>query len=183
MTQKRQGGAGYSDFPKRHLIAMNPQFELDLERGRLSDGEKPWLFRSGDGRSKGRPPGTANHMTREIKAALVKAGEIAGDKVAGLVAIHPQGMTSYFAWLAITHPSLYTALIGRVLPQVIEGSGEGGAIEVVYRSAEEMKDELVRRGLPVPEILELPYMSDDEAEAAGVEIDELIQSGKRQQHE
>ncbi len=126
-------------------------------------------------RGNGRPPGARNYTTREVKQALVRAGEIAGDKVATLVKIYPEGMASYFAWLAIKHPALYTALIGRVLPQVIEGSGEDGAIEIVYRSADDMKDELRRRGLPVPEIHELPYMSVQDAEQAEVKIGELIQ--------
>ncbi len=49
----------------------------------------------------------------------------------------PNGVESYFAWLAEEYPAIFCSLLGRALPQIIQHEDQG-AIDIVYISAEEI---------------------------------------------
>jgi hypothetical protein len=55
------------------------------------------------------------------------------------------GIVSYFEWLAEYRPEIYAALLGRVLPSIMQQEG-GGATEVV--SAADIEKDFRERGLP-----------------------------------
>ena len=126
-------------------------------------------------RQHGRKDG-ANLFSRKIKDALLKAGEDAGDHLVALNNVKlpkrptrdmtaelikvsklaPDGLTSYFQWLAENHPSIYVALLGRALPQLMENEEGDGALQLVYRTAEDV-EKFRERGLPPPAtLLKLP---------------------------
>ena len=55
------------------------------------------------------------------------------------------GIVSYFEWLAEYRPEIYAALLGRVLPSIMQQEG-GGATEVV--SVADIEKAFRERGLP-----------------------------------
>lgn len=75
------------------------------------------------GRAKGTPKtggrvkGTPNHLTSDVKAAILHAF----DKVGG---------AAYLAEIAVTEPRAFLALLGRVVPaQVAVTGADGGAMQ------------------------------------------------------
>lgn len=77
---------------------------------------------------KGRPKGSRNKTTALLKDAILKAAEIAGNKVG------EQGMVSYLALQAEENPGPFLSLLGKVLPMQISGSdSEGNPTEIVMR--------------------------------------------------
>jgi hypothetical protein len=71
---------------------------------------------------KGRPKGSVNKTTALLKDAILKAAEGAGGK---------GGMVGYLQTQATSNPAAFMALLGKVLPMQIAGTGEDG--EVVHR--------------------------------------------------
>ncbi len=133
-----------------------------------------------DPRRKPRQPGQGNVSSREVLAALTRAAATAGDRLAAIynaklpdkptakisakllevLRLDPNGVESYFAWLAEEHPAIFCSLLGRALPQIIQHEDQGG-IEVVYHSAEEIAAEFKKRGLPpLKDVFELPKRID-----------------------
>ena len=65
----------------------------------------------------GRQKGTPNKITADIKGAILGAfGKVGGE--------------DYLARVAIEHPQVFCALLGKVLPIQVEGTAEDGAINV-----------------------------------------------------
>jgi hypothetical protein len=150
-------------------------------------------FEKGDDsrRAPGRTPAQRNLFTREVKDALVEAGENFGNR---LVALHnaklpkkpnsnfikelielskldPKGIVSYFEWLAEKYPSLYVALLGRALPHIMRHEGGDGAIEVVCRSAEDIEKALRERGLPpLQKTFQLPKRIDLDDDSQTIDV-------------
>ena len=73
-------------------------------------------FKKGEKRPKqGRPPGTPNKDTALIRDMIATAlGRVGG--------------VDYLARVAESHPGPFMALIGKVMPVQIEGTGKDGAI-------------------------------------------------------
>lgn len=67
-------------------------------------------------RGKGRPKGSANKATAEIKAAIVEAFEKAGG-------------VDYLVKVASDDPRTFCGLIGKVIPLQVTGEG-GGAVQI-----------------------------------------------------
>jgi hypothetical protein len=62
----------------------------------------------GQPKTGGRRKGTPNKLTRDLKEAILLAGEM----------------------LSITNSSAYAALLGKVLPSTIQGPGQDGAHKI-----------------------------------------------------
>jgi hypothetical protein len=75
------------------------------------DSPKVGLDRSKTGRAKGTP----NKTTALLKDAILKAAELAGNKVGD------NGMVSYLEVQATENPGPFMALLGKVLPMQITG--------------------------------------------------------------
>jgi hypothetical protein len=139
----------------------------------------------------GRKDDQPNLFTRKVKDALLKGGVDAGNHLVELnnarlptrptkkmtaelievSKLSPEGLTSYFQWLAENHPSVYAALLGRALPQLMEDDeGNSGAMQLVYRTAEDVERLFREHGLPAPDkFLQLPKRIDlDNLEAIDV---------------
>jgi hypothetical protein len=71
----------------------------------------------------GRPKGLPNKTTALLKDAILKAAELAGNKVGD------DGMVSYLEVQATENPGPFMSLLGKVLPMQITGDG-GGSVQV-----------------------------------------------------
>lgn len=69
--------------------------------------------------SPGRPKGTPNKTTGQIKEMVVQA-------------LHEAGGVQYLVTQAKKNPKAFLALLGRVLPLQVTGAGEGGALLIQH---------------------------------------------------
>ena len=82
------------------------------------------------GAGPGRPKGSVNKTTSLLKEAIILAAEKTGDAGVG-------GLTGYCQFLAREEPKAFAALLGRVLPLQLEGTGANG--EIVFKTVYEAK--------------------------------------------
>lgn len=73
---------------------------------------------------KGRPKGASNKTTKAIKDAITEAFEKAGG-------------VDYLVTLAKEDPRTFCALVGKVIPLQVEGTGAGG--EIIFKTVYEAK--------------------------------------------
>ena len=73
---------------------------------------------------KGRPKGASNKTTKAIKDAIIEAFEKAGG-------------VDYLVTLAKEDPRTFCALVGKVIPLQVEGTGAGG--EIIFKTVYEAK--------------------------------------------
>ncbi len=66
------------------------------------------------GAGPGRPKGSENKITKDLKTMILKALDQAGG-------------VEYLAHQANEKPAAFLALVGKVLPMTVQGPGEGGA--------------------------------------------------------
>lgn len=71
---------------------------------------------------KGRPKGASNKTTKAIKDAIIEAFEKAGG-------------VDYLVTLAKDDPRTFCALVGKVIPLQVEGTGAGG--EIIFKTVYE----------------------------------------------
>lgn len=71
----------------------------------------------------GRQKGTPNKFTAELRDAILKAAELAGDD---------RGLVGYLEKQARENPAPFMALLGKVLPLQMTGDG-GGPVEAITR--------------------------------------------------
>lgn len=75
----------------------------------------------------GRQKGTPNKTTALLKDAIIQAAELTGRDKRG-----KEGLVGYCRFLAVEEPRAFAALMGRVLPMQVEGTGENG--EIVFKT-------------------------------------------------
>ena len=92
----------------------------------------------------GRKKGVPNKLTTILKDALLLAAEQVGEDGEG-----KDGIVGYLRNIARTQPKTFAALLGRLLPYQ---TNESPPEEVKYRSVEEVKEELRRRGILIDRI-------------------------------
>ncbi len=68
------------------------------------------------GKGPGRPKGSANKLTKDIKEAIVEA-------------FHRAGGVEYLVQIAKTNPQVFCSLVGKVIPLQVTGEG-GGPVQV-----------------------------------------------------
>lgn len=64
----------------------------------------------------GRPKGSQNKTTTQLKEAILEAAELAGGE---------DGLVGYLRMLAITNSSSFATLLGKVLPMQVTGADDG----------------------------------------------------------
>jgi len=142
---------------------------------------KPFVKGEDTRRMHGRKRGQVNASTKRLQEVLLQAAENTGNRLAKLfnaklphqptrtmtaemlrlLRRDPKGIVSYFEWLAEDHPSIFSGLLGRVLPYIMQHEGSSGAIEPVYRSAEDIEAALRELGLPpLEQTFQLPKRID-----------------------
>lgn len=72
---------------------------------------------------KGRPKGSANKTTTQLKEMILTA----------LSEAHTGGAVEYLKQQAEKNPTAFLTLVGKVLPLTVAGDGEGGSIPVTHR--------------------------------------------------
>ena len=73
---------------------------------------------------KGRPKGSPNKVTADVRRAIIDAANAAGGE---------GGMAGYLALQAKENPAAFMTLLGKVLPMQVEGPGAGGALLVKWQ--------------------------------------------------
>jgi len=72
----------------------------------------------------GRKAGTPNKLTALLKDEILQAASDA----------HPDGRLGYLTEQAKDNPNAFLTLLGKVLPMQINGSGENGEVEIVFKT-------------------------------------------------
>lgn len=73
---------------------------------------------------KGRPKGSPNKITADVKRAILEAAEAAGG---------PGGMTAYLTVQASANPAAFMTLLGKVLPLTLAGDDDNPIRHVIER--------------------------------------------------
>lgn len=118
-------------------------------------------FKKGRKKTGGRKAGTPNKMTRNLREAWLAGGEAAGNEVGR------DGLVSYFKWVALTHPPSYLSLVGRMPQQSESEQTSPSERKVVLRTIEEVRDQLLKFGVPVDELARLAGESPPAQEHSG----------------
>jgi hypothetical protein len=98
----------------------------------------------------GRPPGSLNRTTVQLKQAILDAAEAAGGD---------EGMVGYLRRLAVENSSAFSSLLKSVLPTTLTAESDGGGIgvqlvfrrEIVYPNGHVEVEGVTPKALPVPE--------------------------------
>jgi hypothetical protein len=107
----------------------------------------------------GRKPGSINKNTRLLKEAILIAAELEGDvalqkfktaaeryRESEKEAAKRGGLVGYLRYLARSHPQSFATLLGRVLPTQVRVDAR---TETIFRTLEEVQEEMARRGMPL----------------------------------
>ena len=100
-------------------------------------------FAKGRKKTGGRKPGTRNKITADLGDDFLAAAEVLGYDGRG-----KDGRPGYIRHLAEKYPPVYAKGLIRMMPQKIETKITSRA-NVVYRSSKAIRDELLRRNVPV----------------------------------
>src|SRR5262249_58380461 len=119
-------------------------------RRQYPKGNKGW-FGVGNKRA-GNRKGIPNKFTKLIKDAVLDAGENAGEFLRRAKLCGSEGMTGYMEWMAINHPAVFGALVGRIYPSQIDVVVEDTR-RTPYQSLLEAREALERRGLSAERVL------------------------------
>jgi hypothetical protein len=103
----------------------------------------------------GRPKGSKDKYTREIKQALLDAIEHVGEMIADAKEVERakqglepnlclRGIASYLEWVAQEYPAVASAMLSRMMPQQTESSHE---VKHTYHTMEEIANRLKQLGL------------------------------------
>lgn len=84
------------------------------------------MARGGKREGAGRKSGVPNKITADLKAAIMQAFENVGG-------------SDYLTTLAGSHPQVYCALLGKVLPTALAGADGEGPVELWYKWRESSK--------------------------------------------
>jgi len=117
--------------------AVHNEAKKPLDRGFIKGGKK----------IAGRQKGTPNKLTFMIKEAMLEAIVRTGNGRG------KQGAVEFFMELARQKDkTLIVRLLERCLPYQVTGK-DGGPVQMVYETVEDVKQRMKERGLPVPKTL------------------------------
>jgi hypothetical protein len=135
-------------FERKGTLAKAAKFRQEQPAKRRPGGTP---FRPGvSGNPAGKPKGTVNRVTRDLKEAILAAGEAAGGE---------GGLTSYLTRLAVENSSAYTGLLAKVLPTTLAASESNGGVgvevrfirEIVWPDGHREIEGVTPKSLPSPE--------------------------------
>ena len=124
-------------------------------------------FKRGRRKTGGRRRGIPNRNTRVLREAVLLAAAAAGSEKGR------NGLFLYLKKVAKKQPAIFMPVLARLLPLQVE-SQQTSKTEVTYRSFAEIRQELIKRGVPVDIIY--PALTDEADETE--ETDEIDMTGK-----
>lgn len=104
-------------------------------------------FYKGHPKYGGRTKGTPNKTHKQLAEAILAAAQRSGFDKKG-----KEGLEGYLRRLANNYPKTYAYLLARVLPVQLKGRLTQEHTHRIYRTPEEVREELRERGLPVERI-------------------------------
>ena len=113
-------------------------------------------FRKGRRKTGGRKRGTPNKSTKLLREVVLLAAAAAGSERAD------DGLYRYLKNVAKKSPAIFIPLLSRCLPLQVE-SQQTQTVEVNYRTANELREELIRRGVPIDSLFPVPKAADKKA--------------------
>jgi hypothetical protein len=106
-------------FERKGTLAKAAKFKQEQPAKRRPGGTP---FQPGvSGNPAGKPKGTLNRVTKDLKAAILGALDAAGG---------PEGSVGYLRRLAIENSSAFAALLGKCLPHTLSADESGGGLGV-----------------------------------------------------
>ena len=107
-------------FERKGMLAKTAKFRQEQPRAKRRPGGTP--FRPGvSGNPAGKPKGTLNKVTKDLKQAILGALEAAGGD---------EGSVGYLKRLAIENSSAFASLLGKVLPTTLAADESSGGVPV-----------------------------------------------------
>ena len=134
-------------FERKGTLAKATKFKQDQPAKRRPGGTP---FQPGvSGNPAGKPKGTLNRVTKDLKAAILGALEAAGGE---------GGSVGYLKRLAIENSSAFASLLGKVLPTTLHADESGGGVPVkmvferhiVYPNGHRKVEAVTPKALPTP---------------------------------
>jgi hypothetical protein len=107
-------------FERNGTLAKAAKFRQEQPAKRRRPGGTP--FQPGvSGNPAGKPKGTQNRITKDLKAAILGALEAAGG---------PEGSVGYLRRLATENSSAFASLLGKILPTTLSADESSGGASV-----------------------------------------------------
>ena len=134
-------------FERKGTLAKAAKFKQDQPAKRRPGGAP---FQPGvSGNPAGKPKGTLNRVTKDLKAAILGALEAAGGE---------GGSVGYLKRLAIENSSAFASLLGKVLPTTLHADESSGGVAVkmvferhiVYPNGHREVEGVTPKELPAP---------------------------------
>src|SRR6516165_8946444 len=136
-------------FERKGMLAKTAKFRQEQPRAKRRPGGTP--FRPGvSGNPAGKPKGTLNKVTKDLKQAILGALEAAGGD---------EGSVGYLKRLAIENSSAFASLLGKVLPTTLAADESSGGVPVkmvferhiVWPDGRREIDGVTPKSLPAPD--------------------------------
>ena len=143
-------------FERKGMLGKAAKFRPDqqnfgIKRGGLKRRPRGKPFQPGvSGNPAGKPRGTLNRVTRDLKLAVLLAGERAGGE---------EGLIGYLTRLAVENSSAYASLLGKCLPHTLTADESSGGVgmhihftrEIVWPDGRREVEGATPKSLPAPD--------------------------------
>ena len=123
---------------------------------------KPAGFQKGKPKTGGRALGAGNKYTRTIKEALLIAAELEGSNGQGA-----GKLIGFLRMVAREELPTFCMMLARSMPLQVESKQQDMRVEVTYRSVQEVRLEMERRGISLALLEQLPEVIDAELDDDG----------------